>query len=117
MRRVTCERGLSKSGLVCVPEGKVFEGMVVVCVWQVEPNLDWCVIDHALNDFFPAFEGVVVDLGGLLMILNGKGVMIVQCGIGVGVELYVCSEHDGSVCVVVYGGEACGSGGIELGWL
>ncbi len=35
-----------------VPEVKTLEGMVVVCVQQVEPNLDWCVINIALNNAF-----------------------------------------------------------------
>ncbi len=95
----TVEHGVGAAN--CVPEDKILEGMVVVCVRKVGTNLDLCIIDHALNNLFWACEGVVVDSGDFIDdSKQQRHVTIAQGGICVAVELYVCSEHDWLVSVV-----------------
>ncbi len=97
----------------CFPDGETLEGMVLVCAWQVELNLDWCFINHEVKDSFQAVEGGFVDWGGFADNNERQGgVAIANGGIGVAVELYVCGEHDGLVCVVANGQGAGGGGNL-----
>ncbi len=78
----------------------------------------WFVVNHALNNALWALEGGVVDHCDV----TGDGewqrvVQIVQGSIGVLEEVYVCREHDWTVCMVGLGnyeGWCCRQAGLAV---
>ncbi len=43
----------------------------------MEPNLDWYIIDHALNNAFWASEGAIIDLGDFANNGEGRGDVVI----------------------------------------
>ncbi len=60
----------------------------------MEPNLDWCVVDRAVENAFWASKGGIVELkiGISDGEWRGKG-SIVKGGFGIAKEVDVCKEH------------------------
>ncbi len=82
-----------------VPETEVLDGREMVAGWQGKLDLDWCVVNFSFE--YP-FGAVVEGAGVELMAIAGDGELgeegsIVQCGVFVAEEVYICGEHDGAV--------------------